>query len=325
MAPKRPNLLAEIGEEPAAGGPKAERERAKVGSLRIFESVLAEPLRGESVVELDPGLVDDSLLPDRIPTTDDPAYDDLVESIAENGQQQPIIVRPHPSRAGRFQIACGHRRTRAAQQLGQTVRAIVRPLSDVQLVVAQGVENSERANLSFIEKALFAFRLNENGFSRAAIRTAIGPSRTDLATMLSLVARLPLEVILAVGPAPAIGRPRWITLDRLLANPSAKSVASAAIADPGFAKLPSDLRFLRLSAALAKPARKSDKSSYCGRNGDTVLVVRRTKGGAAISVRDAAFATFLEDQLPTLLESFEQDIPSPGPSDRSPPARRVHR
>ena len=228
-------------------------------------------------MELDPGLVDDSLLPDRIPTTDDPAYDDLVESIAENGQQQPIIVRPHPSRAGRFQIACGHRRTRAAQQLGQTVRAIVRPLSDVQLVVAQGVENSERANLSFIEKALFAFRLNENGFSRAAIRTAIGPSRTDLATMLSLVARLPLEVILAVGPAPAIGRPRWITLDRLLANPSAKSVASAAIADPGFAKLPSDLRFLRLSAALAKPARKSDKSSYCGRNGDTVLVVRRTK------------------------------------------------
>ncbi|MFC7555837.1 ParB/RepB/Spo0J family partition protein [Pseudoroseomonas wenyumeiae] len=60
-------------------------------------------------------------------------------------------MRPHPTEPGRFQVAFGHRRLRAARDLAKPVRAVVRPLSDRELVLAQGQENSARANLSFIE------------------------------------------------------------------------------------------------------------------------------------------------------------------------------
>src|SRR5215207_666947 len=108
---------------------------------------------GQHVVDLDPSLVDPSFITDRIPIERDPGFDIFVQSIAEAGQQVPILVRPHPDTAGRYQAAYGHRRLRAAAALGLSVRAIVRPLTDAELVVAQGKENGDRRDLSFIERA----------------------------------------------------------------------------------------------------------------------------------------------------------------------------
>ncbi|MGO4611618.1 ParB/RepB/Spo0J family partition protein, partial [Variovorax sp. 2RAF20] len=73
---------------------------------------------------------------------------ELVEQIREHGQQVPILVRPHPQAKGRYQVAYGHRRLAAAKKLGLSVRAVVRDLTDDQLVVSQGQENSARTNLS---------------------------------------------------------------------------------------------------------------------------------------------------------------------------------
>ena len=51
-------------------------------------------------------------------------------------------------------VVFGHRRLRAAKQLGRNVRAVVKEMKDREHVITQGQENSARANLSFIEKAI---------------------------------------------------------------------------------------------------------------------------------------------------------------------------
>ena len=60
--------------------------------------------------------------------------------------------RPDP---GTLFIVFGHRRVRAAKELGRPVRAVVKTMDDTAHVIAQGQENTRRKDYSFIEKALF--------------------------------------------------------------------------------------------------------------------------------------------------------------------------
>ena len=143
-----------VQQEPQTGG----SARVPSGAVRAMGLELtklnqqareAEELRlqieaGATIVELDPHMVDPSFISDRLSRTADEEYRQLVESIRASRQLIPILVRPHPKKAGHYQIAYGHRRREAALELGIPVRAIVRALSDQELVVAQGKENAER-------------------------------------------------------------------------------------------------------------------------------------------------------------------------------------
>ncbi len=55
-------------------------------------------------------------------------------------------------------IVFGHRRAKVARELGIKVKAVIKPLADLEHILSQGQENSARANLSFIERVLFAAR-----------------------------------------------------------------------------------------------------------------------------------------------------------------------
>src|SRR4051812_32222633 len=125
--PARPGPLRSIGLSLKQMSAEADDARA----LR------AQIEGGQAVVDLDPSLIDPSFITDRIPIEQDPGFDRFVQSIAQAGQQVPILVRPHPDTSGRYQAAYGHRRLRAAASLGRSIRAIVRPLTDAELVVAQ--------------------------------------------------------------------------------------------------------------------------------------------------------------------------------------------
>ena len=144
---------------------------------------------GQVIVELDPELIDPSFISDRMPSSAE-GLTELTEAIREHGQFNPILVRPHPEEAGRYQVAFGHRRLRAVTSLGRQIKSVVRELSDEQLVIAQGQENHERKDLSFIEKARFAHRL-EQRFGRATIMAALSIYKSDLSNMLSVVSRIP--------------------------------------------------------------------------------------------------------------------------------------
>ncbi|WP_036279936.1 plasmid partitioning protein RepB [Methylocystis sp. ATCC 49242] len=223
---------------------KAQSERASA-----IERQLAE---GQAVVDLDPTLIDPSFVKDRMPTSKE-AHARLVEAIREHGQQVPILVRPHPSNMGRYQVAYGHRRLRAALELQRTVRAVVKALSDDELVIAQGQENNERQDLSFIEKARFARDLEEKGFKRDTIMTALSVYKSDLSNMLSVISRIPEDVVNAIGPALGIGRRGWIDLAERFSDPFVAESVAALILAPDFLALESDQRF-RQAHAVARPS-----------------------------------------------------------------------
>ena len=187
------------------------QQRVMADTLNAVNRVdeLEEQLRsGHAVVDLDPSMIDASFVPDRMAPSEE-AHRELVQAIKADGQIVPILVRPHPAEQGRYQVAYGHRRLRAVTELGIKVRAVVRELTDEQLVVAQGQENNARTNLSFIEKARFALQLEERGFRRDVIMQALCVDRPRVSQMVKFASSIPMEIINAIGPAPGIGRRKW--------------------------------------------------------------------------------------------------------------------
>ncbi|WP_264051542.1 plasmid partitioning protein RepB [Methylobacterium flocculans] len=277
-----------------------------LGRLEEESRALHDALaRGASIVDLEPDLVDPSFVRDRLEGTE-AGFAEFKRLIEERGQEVPILVRPHPDRQGRYQVAYGHRRLRAAAELGQRVRAVVRTLSDVELVVAQGVENSARQDLTYIEKALFARRLEDRGFERSVIVDALSTDKGELSKLISVARAVPEPIVQAVGPAPKAGRRRWLALAELLENAGSVKVVERVVREEAFAALDSDARFLRVFAA-ATPRTESDPRSTAWRGQGGNATARISRSGATVTLainRDPAFGEFVASQLDELYASF---------------------
>lgn len=248
-------------------------ELARLGDEAKQAAQLREQLAaGDAVVDLDPTLLEASFVSDRLARNDDADYRKLVESIRESGQQVPILVRPHPKTSGRYQIAFGHRRRDAAAELGIAVRAIVRSLTDQELVVAQGKENAERRDLSFIERAMFAAAMERRGFSRAVINASLGVLTSETTRLLAVATSVPGELVAAIGPAPKIGRPRWMELVQLLGQQGALDEARGIAARPSFTGASSDRRFEMIYAALKDAGQRGNVYEF--RNPDGAVVIK---------------------------------------------------
>ncbi len=164
-----------------------------------------------SVQDIDPELIEDTGLKDRIGLLDDDVAD-LRESISRHGQQVPILLRPHPKLSGRYQVVYGRRRLAAIRGLGTPVKALIRTLSDEEAVLAQGQENNVRKDPSFIEKALFAGDLEEAGYDARVVQDALNVNRSHTSHMRKVREAFPREVLERIGAAPSIGWKRWYEL-----------------------------------------------------------------------------------------------------------------
>jgi ParB family chromosome partitioning protein len=267
--------------------------------------------RGEMIYDLDPHKIEPSFVDDRLARTTDPEFRRLVDSIATTGQQVPILVRPHPDQTDHYQVAYGHRRLSACFELGKTVKAIVRPLSDAELVVAQGKENAERRNLSFIERAMFAAHLDTQGFERGTIQAALAVHPAELTRLLSVVRSIPNDIIIAIGPSPRAGRPRWMELAKLLESPVGRDTMAKLMGQASFQRMSSDIRFdLAIKKLRAEP-RDSDEGSIIIRNrsGDPVI---RTERSATILrlIVDLKLEPGLDTHLLALLPGIIAEFPS---------------
>ncbi|WFS03326.1 plasmid partitioning protein RepB [Rhizobium tumorigenes] len=257
---------------------------------------------GQAVIDLDPHVIDPSFLQDRMPGD----IEGLLASIREQGQQVPILVRPHPEAAGRYQVAFGHRRLRAVAELGFRVKAIVRDLSDDQLVVAQGQENNERQDLTYIEKARFADRLKAR-FSRDVIMSALSVQKGDLSVMLSVVAKIPSELVDAIGPAPGVGRRSWMEFaDYLTVGNNLDKAIDFSEGDDVRA-LPSDERFKAVMRRLKPSVERQAAEPWSSPGGHRLGQLKQGKTSLEISVnrKEAPeFAAFLLNNLPALFDEF---------------------
>ncbi|MBY5579125.1 plasmid partitioning protein RepB [Rhizobium leguminosarum] len=266
-----------------------------------IERRLAE---GQVVIELDASSIEPSFVQDRMPGD----IEGLVASIREQGQQVPILVRPHPDQPARYQIAFGHRRLRAVSELGIPVKAVVRELTDEQLVVAQGQENNEREDLTFIEKARFAHHLNRQ-FSREIVIAAMSIDKSNLSKMLLLVDALPSELIDAIGAAPGVGRPSWQQLAELIEKaPSPADVSKYAMSEEVQA-LPSAERFKAVILSL-KPSRiaRGLPEVMATPDGTRIARVMQSKVKLEITIDRKAmpdFAKFVLEHVPALYQAYK--------------------
>jgi len=265
---------------------------------------------GQAVVELDPSLIDQSIVIDRLGITDE-RRTALVDQIREHGQQVPILVRPHPDDSARYQVAYGHRRLAAVRQLGRMVRAVVKELTDEQLVVSQGQENNSRSDLSYIERCYFAAKLEARGFSRDTIMASLGVDKAALSKMIALVARLPAEIIESIGTAESFGRQRWAELADLLEERARRAKALKAIQDPELAALSSDERFQSVYDIVKIPAKKPDRTLWTAPNGSRLVTISDSKSKTTFAFDkrvEPKFANFVRDRLQALYDEFSQKI-----------------
>lgn len=114
------------------------------------------------------------------------ALAELEASIREYGVLQPIVVRPLGEG---FQLVAGERRLRAARNVGLSgIPAVVREVSDSQMLALALVENLQRADLSPIETAKgYRDLLATPGVRQEDVAGVVGKSRVSVANTLRLL------------------------------------------------------------------------------------------------------------------------------------------
>jgi ParB family chromosome partitioning protein len=125
------------------------------------------------------------------------ALAELQASIRENGLLQPLVVRV----AGDgFELVAGERRFRALSGLKrETAPAIVRELSDEQMLLLALVENLQREELNAIEEAIAYQQLIDGfGLTQGQVASRVGRNRSTVANSLRLLT-LPQQVQDMVG------------------------------------------------------------------------------------------------------------------------------
>jgi ParB family chromosome partitioning protein len=120
------------------------------------------------------------------------AIDELKESIIEHGILQPIVVRK--SIKG-YEIVVGERRFRAAKEANlETIPAVVRELTEQQMMELAVLENLQREDLNPIEEGLAYQTLMEKlKLTQEEVAKRLGKSRPHVANHVRLLS-LPQKI-----------------------------------------------------------------------------------------------------------------------------------
>jgi len=113
---------------------------------------------------------------------------ELAASVKALGILQPIVVEPHPSAPGAFQVLAGHRRLAAAgcarlEQIPITIRFAARGEPEELMLV----ENCQRRDLGPMEKAGAMGALRGKGHTAARIAQRTGLAASTVSYYLSLL------------------------------------------------------------------------------------------------------------------------------------------
>lgn len=118
---------------------------------------------------------------------DEAALQELAASIAQRGVIQPVVVRALDN--GRYQLVAGERRWRAAQKAQlHEIPALIRELSERDVMALALIENLQREDLNPIEEARAYQRLAESeGLTQAEIAKMVDKSRSHVANLQRLL------------------------------------------------------------------------------------------------------------------------------------------
>lgn len=308
------DIPAKSQRRPAPSAPTPQAPRGAVGALQSSLTKLQE----NAVQEIDVALIDEAGVEDRL-GVDSAAQTQLRESLATYGQQVPVLLRPHPTKAGRYEIVYGRRRLMALRDLGQPVKAMIRQLDDHALVMAQGQENTARQDLSFIEKASFAAQLAAQEYDRQTIAAALSIDLPMVSRMLKVGTAFPLPFLRQIGSAPGIGRDRWMALAQALEQNNSTGHATALMNTPEFTQLGSDERFDAVFKRASRAATKAPKTAPRPRtlrkpDGSALGDIKTTSKGVTLTIAaktadgfDAWFDSNAEALLQDLHDRWQKE------------------
>ncbi|TNE35568.1 MAG: plasmid partitioning protein RepB [Alphaproteobacteria bacterium] len=276
-------------------------------------------MREDSIVSLDPSKIDPSPYQDRFETDEEAreALEELKLSIHDEGQRIPVLVRPHPVKKDRYQLAYGHRRLFAIQALmSETakpetvkVKAYVRKLSDAELIKEQSLENGVRENLTFAEMALWAVQLRAAGLKQREMQPVLGQVQTVISNMLKVADSIPPDIIRAIGRARNVGRPAWMDFARLFDDPNAEKRIRKVVESADF-KIASAQERMAMAANAARGRAKKQKALSdtveINANGTVVARLKTSASATTFSIpkSEMEFASWLSQNLPNLHGDF---------------------
>jgi len=163
------------------------------------------------------------------------ALSELATTIAALGVIEPIIVRPiaAPAEGKTHEIVAGERRWLASQQVKLTaVPAIVRELTDAQVLEVQLVENLKREGLHELEEAEgYEELLKHHDYTAETLATKIGKSRSYVYARIQLL-RLGKAARVAFYEGELTGAVALL-LARI-PNPSLQEEAMKAVTEPQY-------------------------------------------------------------------------------------------
>ena len=126
---------------------------------------------------------------------DQAALKDLAKSIKKSGVFQPIIVRQPDPEVARYEILAGERRFRASKMIeNETIPAIVREVTESQMMEITVLENLQREDLTPLEEAeAYDMLMSNLNLTQAQVSSRLGKSRPYIANYLRLLG-LPKQV-----------------------------------------------------------------------------------------------------------------------------------
>jgi ParB family chromosome partitioning protein len=210
---------------------------------------------------------------------DEAALEELAASIATRGVIQPIIVRPHPMGEG-YQLVAGERRWRAAQKARlHEIPALVRELSEREVMALALIENLQREDLNPVEEARAYHRLSEEeGMIQVDIAKMVEKSRSHVANMMRLIT-LPDAVLDYVEQGKlSVGHVR-----ALIGRPDAAQLAEIAVSE-GLSVRDMEMLTRKANDAVAPPVAR-DPRPEAGENADILAVQQHLEEFLGLGVR----------------------------------------
>ena len=117
---------------------------------------------------------------------DEQKLGELADSMKQHGVLQPVILR---KKGNIYEMVAGERRLRAATKAGiQKIPAIIKELSDTEVMEIALIENLQREDLNPIEEAL-AYRslMSDFGLTQEELSKRVGKSRSLIANTVRLL------------------------------------------------------------------------------------------------------------------------------------------
>jgi ParB family chromosome partitioning protein len=289
---------------------RADLARAREQHEQLRQDVERARLDGRLAVELDPALIDDSPYRDRADWGfEGESFERLVRTIGQEGQLVPIAVRRKPDDPKRYEIIWGHRRVRTCRRLGIKVRTVVREVDTRSLALLMDLENTQREDLSTIERARKYRKLIEDGvFGTQNELAAHFQMSEGHASKLLLVAGLPDVIVQALGDPGRVSYRQWLRLANGLKSPDALKVAEAVAESVAGGPASFDARINAFIEAAQGAPKPSDSQVLRAEEGGIIGAAKRSRKGRVTleleSAIDPAFLDFLLERVGPLYVEF---------------------